>query len=86
MAEAYLNLIFHIIVAGVCASTFWKAANLETDGSSPLIWSLASLATFLTGWLVLSWSWPMLIAAQVALGLAIALLRTFRYLRKAGRG
>ena len=86
MAEVYLNLIFHVIVAGVCASTFWKAANMEIDGSSPLIWSLASLATFLAGWLIFGLSWPMLIASQVALGIAIALIRTVRHLRKADRG
>ena len=52
-----ISLILHIIVAVVCASTYWKAAEMEDNGPSPFLWAGASLAVFLVTWLVLGWSW-----------------------------
>ncbi|HEY4328480.1 MAG TPA: hypothetical protein VGN88_01990 [Phycisphaerae bacterium] len=82
MAFDPIGIILHVIVAAVCASTYWKAAAMEDNGPSPFLWMGASLAVFMVTWLVLDWRWSDLIFAQVGMGLAIGIVRAVAYLRK----
>ena len=81
MGALYISIILHLIIAALCASTYWKAARME-DGPSPFVWSLTSLAVFAGTWLLLNGSWPVVIAAQFALGLIIGIVRALIYLRR----
>ena len=81
MAQAYLSLIVHVIVAGVCAYVYWKGAEME-EGSSPLVWAIVSLMVFAVVWLWLGWGWAWIILSQVGVAVVIAAVRTVVALRE----
>ena len=74
------SLILHLIVAGVCASFYWKVAELE-EGSSPLLWAILSAMVFALLWLVLGLGWGWVILGQVGVGVSIGIFRTVIALR-----
>jgi hypothetical protein len=73
MGIDYIGIIVNCILMGVCATTFFKAAEMEHK--SPWVWTGISLAIFLTTAFAMHWGWAASLCCQVAVFAVITFIR-----------